>query len=91
MKPYKTARVFATLFLGVLFGLYKHFDEMRWLQRGRDAFLADQGQHFDKIMQYHSTLTMLIAGVILAVIAVGLYELVTAAIAHVLPVGTAEE
>jgi hypothetical protein len=91
MKPYKTARMIATLFLGVLFGLYKHFDEMGWLQRGRDAFMAYQSEHFQRIVAYHSTGTMLIAGIILAAIAVGLYELVAAGIAHVLPPSAAEE
>jgi hypothetical protein len=91
MKQYKTGRVLATLFLGVMFGIYKHFDQMRWLGRGRDAFLAHQRQLFDKFSQYHSSTGTLIAGVILAAVAIGLYELIAAGITHVLPPSTVEE
>jgi hypothetical protein len=53
MKQYKTGRVLATIFLGMIFGIYKHFDQMRWLQRGRDAFLVDQNRLYDRIIQHH--------------------------------------
>jgi hypothetical protein len=91
MKQYKTGRVLATLFLGVMFGMYKHFDQMRWLGRGRDAFLADQNRLFDKFSQHHGSAGMLVAGVILAAIAIGLYELIAAGITHALPPSTVEE
>ena len=74
MRQSKAARIFAALFLGVLFGTYKHFQQVRWLTQGRDSYLVDQGRFFDKVAQYHSALTMLIAGVILAAIVFGLYE-----------------
>ena len=91
MKQTKAGRVFATIFLGILFGIYKHYDQMRLLGKGRDAFLADQGQHFDKIVQTHSATWMMIAGVLLAAVAVGLYETIAAAIANALPPSTVEE
>ncbi len=91
MKLYKTGKVLATVFLGVLFGLYKHFDQMRWLGRGREAFLARQNQLFDNISQHHGSAGMVVAGVILAAVSVGLYELIAAAITSALPLSTVEE
>jgi hypothetical protein len=91
MKQSKTGRVLAVLFLGGLFGIYRHFQQLRWLSRGRDAFLVNQSHTFDKITQYHSMPTMMIAGVILATVAFGLYELIAAGITRVLPPSTAEE
>jgi hypothetical protein len=91
MKQYKTGRVLATLFLGMIFGIYRHFDQMKWLGRGRDAYLVEHSHRFDKILQYHSAATMLIAGIILVAVAVGLYELIAAAITRALPPSTVEE
>lgn len=91
MKRTGTGRVLAVLFLGILRGVYIHFDQMRWLGRGREAFLADQGSRFDKIAGYHSTPAMLVAGIILAVATLGLYELVAAGFTRLLPPSTVEE
>ena len=91
MKSSGTGRVLAVLFLGIMRGLYSHFTEMRWLGRGREAFLADQGARFDKLAAYHPTGTMLIAGIILVALAAGLYELVAAGITKVVPPSTVEE
>jgi hypothetical protein len=92
MKRYRAGRVLAVLFLGVLFGAYKHFMQVRWAMRGREAFLADQSQQFDKgMMPPHGELVTMVAGVILAAVAVGLYELIAAGITMVLPVSTVEE
>jgi hypothetical protein len=91
MKQYKTGRVLATIFLGMIFGIYKHFDQMRWLQRGRDAFLVDQNRLYDRIIQHHGSWSMLAAGLILAALAVGLYEALAAGFTYVLPPSTMEE
>jgi hypothetical protein len=91
MKQTKTGRVLATLFLGIMFGIYRHFAQMRWVGRGRDAFIAEQNHYFDRIAQYHSATTMLIAGIILVAVGVGLYELIAASITKVLPPSTVEE
>jgi hypothetical protein len=91
MKQTKTGRVWAAMFLGLMFGLYRHFEQTKWLGRGRDAFLLDQSHRFDKIVQYHSAGFMLIAGVILAAVVFGFYELISAAITKVLPPSTVEE
>ena len=90
MKQTKTGRVLATLSLGVLFGCYKHFDDMRWLGRGRDAFLSDQSLRFAKMVQTHSMGFMLIAGILLSAIAVGLYELLAAAFTKAIPANQVE-
>jgi hypothetical protein len=91
MKRTGTGRVLATIFIGVMFGIYRHVDELKWLQRGRDGFLAAQSSHFDRITQYHAMGTMLIAGVILAAVAVGVYELIAAGFTRLLPLSTVEE
>jgi hypothetical protein len=91
MKTSGTGRVLAVLFLGVLRGVYSHFMEMRWLGRGREAFLADQGARFDKFVALHSAPSMVVAGVILVAVAAGLYELVAAGITKIVPPNTVEE
>jgi hypothetical protein len=91
MKRTGTGRVLATLFIGIMFGIYRHVDEVKWLQRGRDAYMAVQSRRFERITQYHATGTMLIAGVIIAAIAVGLYEVIAAGFTRLLPPSTVEE
>jgi len=91
MKSSGTGRVLAVLFLGVLWGVYLHFRQMRWLGLGREAFLADQGHRFDKFASYHSAPAMLAAGIILVAVAAGLYELIAAGITKVVPPSTVEE
>jgi NADH:ubiquinone oxidoreductase subunit F (NADH-binding) len=64
---------------------------MRALSGGRNAFLADEGHYFDRITQMHSTGFMLIAGVILACVAVGLYEGLAFGFAKLIPPVEVEE
>jgi hypothetical protein len=91
MRRTGSSRVLATIFLGVLGGVYLHVREGRWLAAGRDAYIAMQSEHFQRITAYHSMLTMLLAGLLLAGVAVGIYELLAAGITHILPVSTVEE
>ena len=77
--------------LGVAFGLYRHFVQMRALQLGREGFLAQQIHYFDRITQTHSLGVMLVAGVILAAIAVGLYEVIAAGFTKMVGPSTAAE
>jgi hypothetical protein len=91
MKQTKTGRVLAALFLGMVFGLFLHFRQMRYLGLGRDAFLAQQSRYFDQITRLHSIGFMAIAGIILVAIGIGLYELIAAAVTRVLPPSTVEE
>jgi hypothetical protein len=91
MKTSGTARVIATVFLGVLTGIYIHFNETRMLARGRDAFLAAQEHRFDRIVMYHSSVTMLIAGVILVAVGVALYESIAWGFTRMIPPSEIEE
>lgn len=91
MKTSGTARVVATLFIGVIVGVYLHFREMRILAQGKDAFLAAQARRFDGILSYHSSITMVIAGIILAALAVGLYELIATGFTRLIPPTEIEE
>jgi hypothetical protein len=91
MKRTGTGRVLSTLFIGIMFGIYRHVDQLKWLQRGRDAYLAGQSQRFDRFAHYHSGPTMMMAGIILAAVAVGLYEVIAAGFTRVLPPSTVEE
>ena len=91
MKRTGTGRVFATLFLGVISGIYLHYRQMRELAEGRDAYLAQRSHYFDRITQLHSVGLTLVAGIILAVVAVGVYELIATGITSILPPSTAEE
>ena len=91
MKSSGTGRVLATLFIGLMFGIYRHYQQMRQLGQGRAAFLADESHYFDRITQTHGLFFMLIAGVILAVIAVGLYEVIAAGFTKMVGPSTAEE
>jgi hypothetical protein len=91
MKSSGTGRVLATLFLGVMFGIYRHYLQMRQLGQGRVAFLADESHYFDRITQTHSLGVMLVAGVILAAIAVGLYEVIAAGFTKMVGPSTAAE
>ena len=91
MRENKMPRVLAALFLGMLFGAYRHFLQLKWLSRGRDGFLADEGRTFDQIALHHSAGVTLLAGVILAAVAVGLYEGIALAFAKAIPPVEVEE
>ncbi|HXE07946.1 MAG TPA: hypothetical protein VN612_08625 [Acidobacteriaceae bacterium] len=91
MKTSGTGRVLAILFIGVIGGIYLHFRQMRWLGRGRDAYLAAESQWFDNVSRYHSSMTMIIAGIILAVLAYGVYEIIAAGFTRLIPPSEVEE
>ena len=91
MKQSKTGKVLSAISLGVAFGLYRHYVQMRALGLGREGFLAEQSHYFDRIAQLHSTGLTMFAGVILAAIAVGLYELIAVAFTKAIPPAEVEE
>lgn len=91
MKTSGTGRVLGTIFLGLMFGIFRHYQQMRQLGEGRVAFLADESLYFDKITKTHGLFFMLIAGVIVAVIAVGLYEVIAAGFSKLAGPSMAEE
>jgi hypothetical protein len=91
MKSSGTGRALAAVFLGVMFGIYRHFLQMRQLAEGRTSFLASESHYFDRITQTHSLGLMLIAGVILAAIAIVLYEVIAAGFTKMIPPSQVEE
>jgi hypothetical protein len=91
MKTSGTGRVLAVLFIGVIGGVYVHFRQMRWLARGRDAYLTAQSHWFDNVTNYHSSVMMMVAGIILAVLAYGLYEVIAAGFTRLIPPTEIEE
>ena len=91
MKVSGTGKLLAIFLLGVLYGTFKHFQQMKWLGRGREAFLADHGKNFDKLVQYHSLVNTMIAWVILVAFMVALYELTAWGLTKVIPPSTIEE
>jgi len=91
MKRTGAGRVLAAIFLGVVSGVYLHYRQMRELAEGRGAYLAQRSHYFDRVTQLHSMGLTLVAGVIIAAVGVGLYELIAAGITSILPPSTAEE
>lgn len=91
MTQSKASRVMAAIFMGLMLGLFIHFRQMRELSLGREGFLAERSHYFDQITKVHSTVYMLAAGIILASIAIGLYELVAAVITRLVPPSDVEE
>lgn len=91
MRQSKMPRVLSTIFLGLMFGIYRHFRQLQWLGRGRDAFLADQARAFDQVVQRHATGITLIACIILAAVAVLLYEGLAFGFARLIPPVEVEE
>jgi hypothetical protein len=91
MRESKTPRVVAAVFIGLIFGAYRHFQQVKWLANGRDSYLVDQGKFFDRITQTHSAGFMLIAGVILSAVVFGVYEVIAAGFARLIPPVEVEE
>ncbi|WP_125484479.1 hypothetical protein [Edaphobacter aggregans] len=74
----------AALF-GVLVGLYNHRGYLKWNGLGRPAFLNYEGLRFDRFMAHPTPLLAnIVGGVIVALIAAGLYELVVAGVSKLL-------
>ena len=91
MKTSGTGRVLSTLLIGGIFGAYRHYVQMRALSLGRAGFLDAQSRWFDKVSNYHAGGTMIVAGVIVAAIAVGLYELIAAGFTRLIPPSQIED
>jgi hypothetical protein len=91
MKQSGTGKLLAIALLGVLYGVFRHMQQTKWLGRGRAAYLTDQSGHFDKLVQYHSFGSTLIACVILVAAAAALYEVTAWALSKVVGPSTIEE
>jgi hypothetical protein len=91
MKQSGTGKLLAIALLGVVYGLFRHTQQMKWVGRGREAYLADQSGHFDKLVQYHALGSTLIACVILVALAAALYEVTAWGLTKMIPPSTIEE
>jgi hypothetical protein len=89
MKTSGTGRVLAALLIGVIGGIYMRFRQARVLALGRQGALEAYGRSFDR-MANHSSAPIL-AGIILAILAYGLYELIAAGFTRLIPPSEAEE
>ena len=81
----------AVLFIGVIGGIVEHYRQLRLLASGREAFLAAQSLRFDKVVNTHSAPAMMVAWVILAALAAGVYELIAAGFTRLIPPSEIEE
>ena len=84
MIQLRTAKVLAAALMGILLAAYIYHDEVRWMERGREAFLEYQGHRFDRIMHPHLA-GLMIDGIVAMIVFIGLYELVSALIGRFLP------
>jgi hypothetical protein len=74
-------RVAAAALIGLALGFYVHHDFVAWSQRGREAFMAYEGQRFDRFfIQPRSIVATMIVSVVVASAFIGLYELLAVGI-----------
>ena len=73
------ARAIAVLILGILFASFIDRDRQKWHREGREAFLAHEGERFDRFIsppRSFSFTALSIGTTVLAFILVGLYEVI---------------
>jgi hypothetical protein len=81
-----TRKIIAVLIMGLGLGAWIHLDDLYWIRQGREAFLARQTHHFDRIMVMpHLSIGVMIVAIIITALFVGLYELLVAVISKVSP------
>ena len=79
------ARSAAVLLLGILFGYYIDYDERQSRQLGREHYLVQETQKFDKMVSDPTPLlAMIIGGVLLLGFFVLVYEVIAYVISAVL-------
>jgi hypothetical protein len=79
------ARSIAVLLLSILFGYYLHYDERQTRQLGREHYLGQEAQKFDKLVSDPTPLlAMIIGGVLVLGFFVLVYEVVVFLISAVL-------
>ena len=81
----------AGVLIGAIGGAYISFGESHMLSIGKQAFLATQERRFDRVAAHHSGPAGVIAGLILAALAFGMYELVAAGFTRLIPPSEIEE
>ncbi len=76
MNASAKSRVTAIIILGVVLGWYVHHDEVKWNQRGRDAFISAQMKRFDQnIVKPKPLVPLTVTSIIGAGFFFGAYEL----------------
>ena len=79
------SRIIATVLLGVLVAAYMNHDYQKWRRAGRDQFLANQGQRFDRTIAQARPFGAMAVGAIIGLgFLVGIYELVVFGLSAVL-------
>jgi hypothetical protein len=91
MKTSGTGRVLAGVLIGTIGGVYINFGESHMLSMGKQAFLITQERRFDRVAAHHSGPAAVIAGLILAALAFGVYELIAAGFTRLIPPSEVEE
>ena len=82
MNPRRLARGITALLFAILLGGYVHHDEVRWSQRGLDAFLQHETARYMKSMQPpHSIFLSIFVSGIFGLLILWLYEAVIWAVA----------
>jgi hypothetical protein len=95
IRQYRRARVLAIFVLGTIGGALVHLNDVRWSERGRDAFLANRMQYenrrFDRLMLHpHSLFAQVVSVVAELMLAALIYELLVAAFTAILRAPTPE-
>ena len=94
-RRYRRARVLTIFLLGIPIGAFVHRTDVRWVERGRDAFLTYQMQYqsrrFDRfVMHPHGLVFQIINAIAALAIIFGIYELLVAGFTAILPARTPE-
>jgi predicted PurR-regulated permease PerM len=77
-----TSRLIAVVLVGVAFGIFFYQDHQKFHNMGRDAYMARQGQQWDRLYADTSAKGLtIVSGCVIAALAVGIYELI-AGIVH---------
>ena len=79
-------RLLAILVMGILVGLYRYHDYLTWNRRGKDAFIANQLQRFDRYMAHPHSLFFTLASTAFAyALILGIYEVIAGLIEQLVP------
>jgi len=71
------SKIATTLLMGVLVAIYFHHEDVKWNERGRDAYIACQTQIFDKsIASPRPLFPSILTGILAMIFVLGGYELI---------------
>lgn len=85
MQSNQNARLTAAATIGVLGALYFRTSDERYAQMGRDAFIAAQSARFERIILHPPSIAAtVIAGLGMAAVLFGLYEVVALGLSKIM-------